>query len=247
MIRLELQKLYVALTRARKTCWIFEEGDKAGALKVGSPSTLSSTNLTSPLVQLYLSTWKVIKIAIPGESLPKIAGALVRLSSRSLELTVGTATGTSTVEEWKELAKSLFQQQLYQEAAQSFHKAKEPVEASIAIAFAARQRAQLLARSAGLAKSAFAEPARLFTLAANAVGTGKRARQLHLQAAECWLLEKKHIKAGRAFEAGLDFENAAKAFRNGGDFTNAVRICKLDEHGDKVKPKTSELIVEVKR
>ena len=154
----------------------------------------------------------------------------------------------SDKEEWAEAAWSLFRKRHYSEAMLGFERAGLKHEREVALAYHLREQAFAAPANsrAGAGPSqaaAFSQAAKQFVAVARAEQSEQRT--YYRIAAECFVRNGDHRKAGAAYRAAEEYTLAAQHYRKAGDFENAVKV--VNAHQTEVESEIGASIVEVSK
>ncbi|KAG8997000.1 hypothetical protein FRB90_012598 [Tulasnella sp. 427] len=141
---------------------------------------------------------------------------------------------SSSAHKWSQRAQQYFSKGLFTEAALAFDKAGMDWWARVAVAYGDRQTAMRFSQSSIAAAREFERLARSPEGAENPA----TARQLYINAAECYASIPDHVPAANAFLKCQRYTDAAQHFRAASSYEDAVKVIKRHI----VDPEVSESI-----
>ncbi|KAI0089831.1 hypothetical protein BDY19DRAFT_992789 [Irpex rosettiformis] len=182
-----------------------------------------------------------------GEPLRMFWTAQGLVETMSAVGSVPQLASSSKLEEWAEMAKTLFANKRYSQASRAFERAKMPREKDIAGAYHLREAAQRTPRSQNTVlnprEQAFHAAAEAFFLCAGLSPSRKERLAYYRIAAECYLEASELKKAAEAYILTEDHTQAAQVFRQGGLFDEAIDT--IDQYKEQIQPIEAEKIRDV--
>ncbi|KAI5983593.1 hypothetical protein EDD15DRAFT_2487286 [Pisolithus albus] len=153
---------------------------------------------------------------------------------------------SSTVDEWAESGRSLFQHKRYAQAMHCFERANMPREVRVAKAYHFRELARATVGVALLTeqRQAFAKTAEAFVTCASET-PGRERLQYYRIAAECHVRAAEDRKAADAYLNAEEYELAAKRYRKAGIFNKTVDV--LKSHSQRISRDCSDELLTVCR
>jgi tetratricopeptide (TPR) repeat protein len=154
---------------------------------------------------------------------------------------------TSTVEEWAETARTLFDNRRYLQAARSYERADRLREKDVAFAYYLREQARKIPHSRNTVdnprKVAFVTAADAFMNSANAATLRSEKLTYYRLAAECYSDAEDLRKAAKAYIQAERHTRAAQTYRKGGFFNEAVDT--IGQYKAHVDPEEADKILSV--
>ncbi|KAJ1300871.1 hypothetical protein OPQ81_002509 [Rhizoctonia solani] len=226
----DLKLLYVALTRARKRCWIWDHGYVLDAMKVTCFLLMIGASIDPKGLEGYLTSFK--QIFWHSQSL---------ITTASISEMTGWNTVASTPAQWIEKGREYFANANYKLARGCFLRGGDQSQASIAEAYHLMTRAKLeAARDIAIAESnklnlvAAAEKLKDCAKALD----DQNARNLWFHAGTCLELARKINEASEAYVHAELYEQAISLLLGKERYARAVSI--LLDHQDKLDPDICE-------
>lgn len=157
---------------------------------------------------------------------------------------------SSTLEEWANSGKSLFQHKRYLQAMHCFERAGMDREVAVAKAYSLREQARAIplgyqGYQDTRAKTAFITAAEAFLNCAVAAMKANETRVYYRIAGDCLSVIDVHVRAAEAYLAGGECTLAAMSYRKAGVFKKAVEVIK--EHRQEIADGVADSIMDVAR